>query len=232
MSDFQDSLAPFEAIAKLGRALANRHRLRLLHLLAQGERTVEAAAAAMGLSVVTVSHHLQQLRRVDLVAAHKSGRYVTYGLADATVRAFWLHYRDFASDRLAELQVLENALATRRNALGRVDSPTLQALLENNAAVLADVRPAAEYDAGHLPGAISIPLDQLTQRLRELPADKVIVLYCRGPHCLLADEAQQALAARGIRSLRMDEGVPEWAAAGLPLDRSPHFQPVIPAAAP
>jgi len=227
MSDPHDALAPFEAIARLGRALGNPHRLRLLHLLCQCERTVEDLADAMNLSVVTVSHHLQRLRRVELVTSRKTGRYVIYGLADADVRAFWLRYREFANCQLAELQVLVSDLAKQRNALGRVDPPTLKTLLERDAAVVADVRPQAEYDAGHVRGAISIPLEQLAQRLRDLPTDKIIVLYCRGPHCLLADDAQRTLAAQGIRSLRMDEGVPEWDSAGLPVDRSPNFQPVV-----
>jgi len=227
MSDPQEVQAPFEAMARLGRALANSHRLRLLHLLGQCERTVESLADAMDLPPVTVSHHLQSLRRAGLLTAQKTGRHVVYGLANAGVKTFWLHYRKFATERLAELRVIASDLTIRRTALGCVDRVTVQTLLASDAAVLADVRPTPEFDAGHLPGAISLPTDEIARRWSELPTGKVIVLYCRGPHCLLADEAQHTLADHGIRSLRMEEGVPEWESAGLPVTRSPHFHPVI-----
>lgn len=219
MSDLHQPLLPYEHMARLGHALASPQRLRLLHLLCQCERTVEELAKAMDLRIGIVSHHLQRLRRVRLVVAQKSGRHVVYRLADEQVKRFWLSYREFADGRLAELQLLAAALADQRRTKGTMDRAQVRQLIEQDAAVLLDVRPTPEFTAGHLPGALSFPLEQLTRRLKDIPPGKVIVLYCRGPYCLLADDAQQILAERGIRALRFDDGVDEWAAAGLPVSR-------------
>lgn len=212
-------LAPFEHLAHLGKALASAPRLRVLHLLCQCERTVAQLAKCMGLPVGIVSHHLQVLSRVHLVAAQKSGRHVVYRLADETVKAFWLDYREFAEGRLTELQLLAAALTGERTTRGRVDRVQVRRLVADDAAVLLDVRPDREYAAGHLPGALSFPLEELSRRLQDIPPGKVVVLYCRGPYCLLADDAQKILAERGIRALRYEDGVDEWAAAGLPVSR-------------
>jgi rhodanese-related sulfurtransferase/Fe2+ or Zn2+ uptake regulation protein len=224
MINRNQAIALHEQLAKLGNALSSPQRLRLLNLLCQSERTVETIAQAMNLSIATVSHHLQHLRRVRLVASRKVGRHVTYALADAEVTAFWLQYRDFCSGRLAEFQVMRDALGNERKARGVVDRVSLQRLLRKGEATLLDLRPELEFDAGHLPGAVSCPLDQLAERLKGFPSGKTLVLYCRGPLCLLADIAQEQLAARGIRALQFTDGVTEWASAGLPVKRSASYQ--------
>jgi rhodanese-related sulfurtransferase len=224
MIDRNQAIALHEQFAKLGTALSSPQRLRLLNLLLQSERTVDTIAKAMNLSIATVSHHLQHLRRVRLVTARKVGRHVTYALADVEVAAFWLQYRDFCSGRLAEFQIMRDALGADRKARGIVDRESLQKLLKQGAVTLLDLRPELEFEAGHLPGAISCPMEQLADRLKGLPKDKTLVLYCRGPLCLLADIAQEQLAARGIKALQFTDGVTEWASAGLPVKRSANYK--------
>lgn len=227
-----DPQAPYELMAALGHVLSSPQRLRLLHLLCQCDRTVEDLAKAMEQPLANVSHHLQLLHKVNLVAKRRLGRHIAYGLADESVRDFWLQYRDYCGTRLAELQQLFNHLNSRRSQHGgTVSREVLTDLLKKEAVVLVDVRPREEFDADHLPGAISIPLAELIQRAGELPKDKLVVLYCRGPYCLLGDTAQQQLAAHSIRALRLNEGVKDWAAAGLPHKRTPGHQPLLQSAA-
>jgi rhodanese-related sulfurtransferase len=208
--------------------LASPQRLRLLHLLCQCDRTVEDLAKTINQPLANVSHHLQLLRKANLVATRRIGRHIAYGLADESVKTFWLHYRDYSATRLAELQQLFAGLAAQRSKRGgTVSREALADLIKKDAVVLVDVRPKEEYDADHLPGAISIPLDELLARAGELPADKIVVLYCRGPYCLLGDAAQEQLSARAIRALRLSEGVKDWAAAGLPHKRTPGHKPLL-----
>lgn len=214
-------------MAILGNVLSSPHRLRLLHLLCQCDRTVEALAEVIQLPVANVSHHLQLLRKANLVATRRAGRHIVYGVADDSVKAFWLQYRDYSATRLEGLQQYFAALAAQRSARGgTVSAQMLAEMLKKNAVVLIDVRPKEEYDADHLAAAISIPLAELTHRMSELPEDKIVVLYCRGPYCLLGDLAQEQLAAHAIRALRLSDGAKDWAAAGLPLARSPGHQPL------
>ncbi len=224
MTNRNQAVLLHEQFAKMGHALSSPQRLRLLNLLCQCERTVEDIAHAMSLSVATVSHHLQQLRRVRLVIARKVGRFVTYALADPDVTAFWLQYRDFCSKRLPELNLMDTALTAQRKNRGSVDRESLLKLLKKGNAVLLDLRPEKEFDAGHLPGAISCPIDHLAECMKKLPRGKQVVLYCRGPYCLLGDIAQEQLIARGISALQLSDGVIEWASAGLPLARSPNYK--------
>lgn len=224
----EDPQAPYELIATLGHVMSSPQRLRLLHILCQCDRTVEDLAAAIQQPVANVSHHLQLLRKVNLVSKRRIGRHIAYGLADESVKAFWLQYRDYSATRLAELQQLFAGLAAQRSKRGgTISREALADLLKKDAVVLVDVRPKEEYDADHLPGAVSIPLMELLQRASELPADKIVVLYCRGPYCLLGDAAQEQLATHSIRALRLCEGVKDWAAAGLPHDHSPGHRPLI-----
>ena len=232
MIDRNQAIALHEQLAKLGNALSSPQRLRLLNLLCQSERTVETIAKAMNLSVATVSHHLQHLSRVRLVASRKVGRHVTYALADAEVTAFWLQYRDFCAGWLAEFQVMRDALVAQRKARGVVDREALQKLIKKGTVALLDLRPELEFDAGHLPGALSCPIEQLADRLKNIPAGKTLVLYCRGPLCLLADIAQEQLAARGITALQFSDGVAEWASAGLPVKRSASYRSLFPTPTP
>ncbi len=216
-----DPKTPYDLIATVGHVLSSPQRLRLLHMLCQCDRTVEALADAIHQPLANVSHHLQLLRKVNLVAATRHGRHIMYSVADPSVRTFWLQYRDYCATRMAELQQLFANLAAQRNQRGgTIAREVLTELFKNDAVVLVDVRPREEYEAEHLPGAISIPLGELPDRISELPAGKVVVLYCRGPYCLLGDVAQSQLAARNIRALRLSEGVVDWAAAGLPVNRA------------
>lgn len=220
-----NSRAPFEILARLGRALASPQRLRLLHLLAQCERSVEELAAAMSEPLGVTSHHLQQLAAVHLVAARRQGRRVIYALAGEPVLRFWLLFRSFAETRLGELQLLRQMLAAERAASGTIDRQTLQRECRQGRVVLVDVRPRAEYEAGHIPGAISVPLDLLPQQAQRIPKDKTIILYCRGPYCLLAFKAREQLAERGVRALCLADGPVEWAADNLPLERETPERP-------
>lgn len=227
MSNKPPTFALHEQFAKMGHALASPQRVRLLHVLSQGERTVEEIAKVMRLSIANVSHHLQLLRRVRLVASRKEGRFVTYALAGPEVIRFWLGYRDFCAERMAELQVMKKALELQRQARGSVDRASLQRLIAQGKVLLLDLRTPAEFDAGHLPGAVSCPVEELSGRIPKLPKGKTVVLYCRGPLCYLGDMAQEQLLARGIPSLQLTDGVVEWSQAGLPVDRSPHYQPLF-----
>ena len=215
-----DSLAPYAAMAKLGQALASPQRLRLLHLLAQCERPVEELAAAMDEPVGTTSHHLQKLSSVRLVNSRKVGRQVFYSLATESVLRFWLLFRDFAENRLSDLQLLRRLLEASRAESGAIDIKTLRTKLKGSKVALLDVRPRAEYEAGHIPGALSAPLEELPKLVRQLPKDKTLIIYCRGPYCLLAFKARELLAKHGIHALCLCEGPVEWAAANLPLERA------------
>lgn len=216
-----DPQTPYELIASVGHVLSSPQRLRLLHMLCQCDRTVEALADAIKQPLANVSHHLQLLRKVNLVATTRRGRHIVYSIADPSVRTFWLQYREYSASRVAELQQLFANLSAQRNQRGgTIAREVLTELFKKDAVVLVDVRPREEYEAEHLPGAISIPVGELVDRVHELPAGKVVVLYCRGPYCLLGDAAQDQLAARKIRALRLSEGVVDWEAAGLPLSRT------------
>lgn len=223
-----DPLAPYALLAELGQVLGNAHRLRLIHLLCQCDRTVEELAEAMREPTANVSHHLQLLKKVKVVRTTRLGRHIAYGIADDAVRSFWHAYRDFGSDRLGELQLLAGALTAQRTKRGGIiDRKSLTALLKKDAVVLLDVRPREEYNAGHLPGAVSFPLSELMQRINELPRKRTVVLYCRGPYCLLGDAAQEQLAAKAIAALRLEDGVVDWSLAGLPVKKSPGHKPLI-----
>jgi rhodanese-related sulfurtransferase len=223
-----DPQTPYELIATLGHVLASPQRLRLIHILTQCDRTVEDLAEAIQQPVANVSHHLQLLLKVNLVSKRRMGRHIAYGIADESVKAFWLQYRDYSATRLAELQQLFAGLAAQRSKRGgTISREALSDLIKKDAVVLVDVRPREEFDADHLPGAISIPLTELIERAGELPADKIVVIYCRGPYCLLGDTAQQQLATRAIRALRLSEGVKDWVAAGLSHKRSPGHKPLL-----
>jgi rhodanese-related sulfurtransferase len=206
--------AIYEQIARLGRAAASPSRLELLDLLSQGARTVEALAHEAGQSVATTSHHLQVLRRARLVDAQKAGVYVTYRLADAQVGVFFLHLRSLAESRLAEVEAVTRQYLEERGVLEAVRTGELVKRVRAGDVTLIDVRPREEYLAGHLPGAISLPLAQLKKRLREVSATRDIVAYCRGPYCVMALDAVEILRRKGLRAHRLELGVPEWRARG------------------
>jgi rhodanese-related sulfurtransferase len=215
---FKDAL--FEQFALAGKALSSGRRLELLELLAQGERSVEELAAQAGLTPANASQHLQILRSARLVSMRKEGLYVRYRLTNDRALKLWLAVRDFGEAEVAEIQhVVRNYLRDRRE-LEAVTAGELRSRMDRGELVLLDVRPDAEYRAGHIQGAVSIPLADLERRLKRLPKRKAIVAYCRGPYCVFADEAVRLLAAHGYRARRLDVGFPEWKLLGFPVEAS------------
>lgn len=206
--------AVYEQIARIGQATSSPSRLELLDLLSQGARTVEVLATQTGQSVATTSHHLQVLRRARLVDAEKSGLYVTCRLADPQVGRFLLELRGLAESRLAEIEQVTRQYLERRGALEPVDNEELVRRVRAGEVTLLDVRPHEEYVAGHIPGALSVPLADLANRLGDLRKRRDVVAYCRGPYCVMALDAVDLLRRRGFRAHRLEHGVPEWRARG------------------
>ena len=206
--------AIYEQIARIGQATASPSRLELLDLLSQGARTVDALARQTGQSVATTSHHLQVLRRARLVEAQKAGLYVTCQLADPQVGDFFLSLRSLAESRLAEVQQVTRQYLEQRGALEPVDNDELVRRVRAAEVTVIDVRPREEYVAAHIPGAISVPLTDLSKRLGELQKRRDVVAYCRGPYCVMALDAVDLLRRKGFRAHRMEHGVPEWRAQG------------------
>jgi rhodanese-related sulfurtransferase len=212
--------AVYEQIARIGQAASSPTRLELLELLSQGPRTVEALARQTGQSVATTSHHLQVLRRARLVEAEKAGLYVTYRLSDSQVETFLLEMRRLAETCLAEIQQITHQFLEARGALEPVDNDELVRRIRGGYVTLIDVRPHQEYAAGHIPGAISVPLADLPKRMKELQRRRDVVAYCRGPYCVMAVDAVEMLRKKGFRATRFDEGVIEWRARGWRVDTS------------
>jgi rhodanese-related sulfurtransferase len=200
--------ALFEAIATMGKAFASPRRLELIDLLAQGPRTVEALARASEQSVANTSQHLQSLHAAGVVTREREGLRVRYALAGDDVLELWLALRGISAGRLAEVE--RSAQAYLGEAVEVIGRAELERRLSDGDVVLIDVRPAEEFEAGHIDGAISIPIDELDQRLAELPAGTEIVAYCRGPFCAFASEAVRRLQAGGRAARRLDAGWPEW----------------------
>ena len=205
----------YEQFARIGKALASARRVELLDLLCQGERSVEALAQSAGMGVTNTSQHLQILRAARLVETRKEGTKVLYRVADEVVCRFFLDLRELARGRLAEVeQLVRRLLDDGLEPMGRAE---LLERMEQGAVVLVDVRPREEFAAGHIPGAISVPLGLVQDLLDAVPADTEIVAYCRGPYCLLAPQALTILRAHGLRARRLEDGFPEWRLAGLPV---------------
>lgn len=211
---FKQRLYPL--FARIGQALASDRRLELLDLLTQSPRHVEALAAETGMSVASVSQHLQVLRNAHLVEAEREGTKVHYRLAGDDVLQLWLSLRSVAERRLADVAQLTREFATKRAASPEISRDVLEALIDEGKIVLIDVRPRIEYDHGHVRGAISIPADELPAHIDTLPKRRRIVAYCRGTYCLLADEAVALLRSEGFDAIRLDGGFPEWRAEGRP----------------
>jgi rhodanese-related sulfurtransferase len=206
--------ALFDGFATIARALASGRRAEIVELLAQGERTVDEVAREIGQSVANTSHHLRALARAGLVTTRRDGTYVHYRLASPSVVDAWVALRGLAAERIDELETLADAYLGDRSELRTLTRDELAERLQRGDLVLIDVRPEAEYAAGHIPGAISTPPDRLDQALDRLPAEGEVVAYCRGPYCVYADDAVRELRARGRRALRLDEGLPEWRRGG------------------
>jgi rhodanese-related sulfurtransferase/DNA-binding MarR family transcriptional regulator len=213
--DFKDPL--FDQFARIGKAIANPHRLELIDLLAQGERRVEDLAGEAALSVANASQHLQALRQAGLVETRRAGTSIYYRLADERVFRLWQAIREVGEARLAEIDRLTQTFLTDRAQLEAVDAGTLLRRLGEGDVVLLDVRPEQEFRAGHIPEARSIPVDELAERLHEVPRDREVVAYCRGPYCVFSDEAVALLRAHGYEARRLDVGLPDWRSAGLPV---------------
>ncbi len=217
--DFKDEL--FEQMGRIGKAVANPHRLELIDLLAQGERRVDALAQEANLSVANASLHLQALQRARLVERRRVGVEVRYSLADPLVTGLWQAIRAVGEARLAEISQLVQQYFADRSQFEAIDMDALRNRMATDAVIVIDVRPEHEYRSGHLPRARSIPVAELLTRLRELPQDQLIVAYCRGPYCLMADEAVALLTAHGYRAARFEGGFPDWQVAGLPVELEP-----------
>lgn len=213
---FKDRL--YGQYARVGKALGNPHRLELLELLAQSERTVESLAEEIGLSMANASQHLQVLRAAGLVDTRRAGLFIHYRLADDSVVPLSTALRTVAERRLAELERLVRDEFKERSDAEPVSLPDLLKRARRDDVVILDTRPAHEYHAGHIPGALSVPVDELQKRLRKLPKGKEYVAYCRGPYCVYADRAVEILHTSGRKARRLKEGFPEWKAAGFPVE--------------
>ena len=213
--DFKDRL--YGQLARLGKALSSAHRLEILELLAQGERTVDSLATEMSLSRANTSQHLQALRQAALVESRKDGLFVHYRLVDPDVFELSTVIRSVAERRLADFERLVQRHFGDRADAEPVPMDELLKRARSKQVVILDTRPASEYLAGHIAGAISVPVGDLQRRLKELTKGKEYVAYCRGPYCVYADRAVEMLRAHGRRARRLLEGFPEWRAAGLPV---------------
>jgi rhodanese-related sulfurtransferase/DNA-binding transcriptional ArsR family regulator len=216
--EFKDRL--YGQFARIGKAVASPHRLEMLELLAQGERTVESLAREVGVSLANASQHLQALRQAALVESRKSGVFVSYRLSDPTVFGLCLAIRGVADHQLADLERLVREHFGDRSDDEAVGLNELLKRARSTRVIVLDTRPSSEYAAGHIAGAISVPVDDLQRRLGRLPKGKEYVAYCRGPYCVYADRAVEILRSAGRRARRLREGFPEWRAAGLPVEMS------------
>lgn len=213
--DFKDPL--YAQFARIGHAVASPKRIELLDLLSQGEKTVEQLAEQSGASVKNTSAHLRVLRQARLVETRRDGTYIHYRLASDDVFGFLRDLQTLGRNRLAEVQQAANLYIDGRDELEPVTLKELRRRLRDNDVTLIDVRPVEEYRAGHIPGALSIPVNQLKHRLPEIPKGREVVAYCRGPYCVYSVEAVEILRKNGYRARRAGEGLPDWRASGLPV---------------
>lgn len=203
--------------ARLGHALGSPKRLELLELLTQGEKTVDLLAEQSAIPLKNTSAHLRVLRQARLVDARKQGTHVFYRLADESVERFLRAFQHFGHRHLAEIDQLTRTFLHRQDELEPVTVKELRQRLRDGSATVIDVRPREEYRAGHIPGALSLPVQELSRRFRELPTRREIIAYCRGPYCLFSVDAVTMLRKKGFRARRADEGLPDWRLAGLPV---------------
>lgn len=213
--DFKDRL--YGEFARIGKALASPHRLEILEVLAQGERTVESLASETGLSIANASRHLQQLRQAQLVLARREGLFVHYRLAGREVVSLVVALRHTAEQHLAEVDRVVRDFLGERDDFEPVTPDELSRRMTNGEVVVLDVRPEQEYAAGHIAGAHSVPVSEISARLAELSDEKEYVAYCRGPYCVYADDAVAVLRANGRKAQRLTEGYPEWWLSGRPV---------------
>lgn len=212
--------ALFDGFAGVAKALANGRRAEIIDVLSQGERSVEALAGEVGQSVANTSQHLQVLSRAGLVHARRDGNRVLYRLASDTVGDLWAAVRAVASQHLAGLDRLAADYLGDRSGLEELSRVELARRL-GDGLIVWDVRPSAEFESGHVPGAVSVPPHEVRRRLRSVPKETPVVAYCRGPYCVFADDAVRELRSRGRRALRLEDGFPEWRRAGFPVATGP-----------
>src|SRR5437588_794257 len=211
----KDSL--FDAFGEVAKALASGRRAEIVDLLAQGERSVDEIAEEIGQSMANTSHHVRAMARVGLLSTRRDGTRIYYSLAGERVEALWAALRDVAAEHLAGIERLAEAYLGDRGALEAISRKELASRLRRGDLVVLDVRPEAEFRAGHVAGARSVPVAELRRSLRSLPKDVDVVAYCRGPYCVYADDAVRELIRRGFRARRLVDGFPEWKRAGLPV---------------
>jgi rhodanese-related sulfurtransferase len=220
MADRVAKAALFDGLVTAAKALASGRRAEIVDVLAQGERPVEEIATEIEQTIANTSQHLQQLLRAGLVRTRREGTRIYYALADDRVAELWAMLRSVAAEHVAETERLATNYLGDRDQLQTITRAELKRRLRRRDVVVLDVRPAPEYDAGHIAGAISLPIDDLPRKLRDLPADADVVAYCRGPYCVYADQAVRTLTKKGRRAARLEDGYPEWARAGLPVASS------------
>jgi rhodanese-related sulfurtransferase len=217
MGDRAAKDALFEAFAEVAKALASGRRAEIVDVLAQGERSVEEVAGEIDQSVANTSHHLRALARAGLLVTRREGTRIYYALASDRVGELWAAVRDVAAAHVAGLERLAAAYLGDRDGIDVVDRDGLVSRLKEGAVIVLDVRPTAEFGAGHILGARSVPIGELRKQLKALPADADVVAYCRGPYCVYADDAVRELARKGFKAARLEDGYPEWRRAGLPV---------------
>ena len=213
----KDSL--YEQVARIGKALSSPKRLELLEMLAQSDKTVETLAAELSIDVKLTSAHLKALKEARLVQSRRDGKYIVYRLSGPDVANLGVTLREVAEEHLVELRMAVHTMMAEPSKLSKVGRTDLLAQARRGEVVVIDVRPQSEYDTAHLPCARSMPLAELERRLAELPKKTQIVAYCRGPFCLMSDEAVKLLAAKGYKARKIFDGVSEWQSAGLPIVR-------------
>jgi rhodanese-related sulfurtransferase/DNA-binding transcriptional ArsR family regulator len=217
----------YEQFARIGKAAAHPKRIEILDLLCQGERSVEVLAQAAALSVTNASAHLKVLREAHLVETRRDGTRVYYRLGSDSVYHMFVALRDLAAERYAEVEMIVRDYFEARDQLEPVTREELLARTDDGSVLVLDVRPQEEYQAGHIPGAISIPIAQLEERLGDLSPETEIVAYCRGPYCVLAPQALDVLRRHGFKARRLQDGLPEWRRAGLTVEVGPDASTAI-----
>jgi rhodanese-related sulfurtransferase/DNA-binding transcriptional ArsR family regulator len=202
--------AIYDGLSKLLKAIGNPYRLEIIEMLSQGEKSVEGIVKATGISIANASQHLQVMKNINIVKTRKEGHYVYYSLANDKVISLYQHIIKYAVKEIAELEKILNRQRKNNKSIDAVSLDELESMIENENVLLIDVRPSIEYEFGHIIGAISIPLNELTGKLKNISKNKEIIAYCRGPFCALSDEAVKILNEQGYKARRLDEGYPEW----------------------